>query len=723
MSSSTPPRRFAPEHIEHSTKSSRQPGQKEEPAKKPRRFVPELVEESAKSSKDANQQQNESESAPKPRRFAPEVIEEGQTSSKDRPRDAKKGHVKFLPEPISTEYGSNRKPKRSLGSDTSSTMEMDDPEPTPRKFTPILLDTARRSRRAGDSKPAISQSDKTEYAYHLHQNEHWQRMKEQRSGPVTSSSPMSTDDHAVDSDQASMIANDQSPQLRDLSPLDGSTPKRASCLAPDRRHSFRMPDLDTIDSSQSERDSNPSPLSSTPPERDGSPITASDSSYDHFNHATRIRESIDENFTHYLLDLERKKAKERLELEEQVLAAYPNPGFGYEAPDHYMIGDNESDDVEIEDRPVTFEAHEEDELPARPLPRRDSTGVPYEQLEMQRHAEELQQERNANRITAKASSPEPESPSPWWRPRFTDRMDISTELKSMQDRARPPMLGGSIVFPRCPSPEPARFDVTQSSAVLRKQMCYLSETAEAGRKDSGEEGGLWQSSSSAQSPVTVRSPSGAFRSPLVSANVSQTKGLWGGFCVDEGEEGNTAGGLAPPLGPTGLMTPRVEGPNPFEHIVHEERLPAIKIPPTPPHPNKAADHAQIEAVLAAEQDLEEAMQREFSDSFVTQVYNYLSLGYPSLARPFDEELAKITGYSIAELRQDDIKARASPRGYIRLGSDFEGGGGEGLTEDKCMRWQALKLYVREWARQERGMVKGGQDGNWGTGARRGSWAF
>ena len=28
-----------------------------------------------------------------------------------------------------------------------------------------------------------------------------------------------------------------------------------------------------------------------------------------------------------------------------------------------------------------------------------------------------------------------------------------------------------------------------------------------------------------------------------------------------------------------------------------------------------------------------------------------------------------------------------------------------MTEESCMRWQALKLYVREWAKQEKNMVK------------------
>ncbi|KAJ9652312.1 hypothetical protein H2201_009228, partial [Coniosporium apollinis] len=61
------------------------------------------------------------------------------------------------------------------------------------------------------------------------------------------------------------------------------------------------------------------------------------------------------------------------------------------------------------------------------------------------------------------------------------------------------------------------------------------------------------------------------------------------------------------------------------------------------------------------------IDEEFDDGFITQVYNYLSLGYPSLARKFDEELSRISGTSITELRQDDALANA--RGYIRFGDD------------------------------------------------------
>jgi len=182
------------------------------------------------------------------------------------------------------------------------------------------------------------------------------------------------------------------------------------------------------------------------------------------------------------------------------------------------------------------------------------------------------------------------------------------------------------------------------------------------------------------------------------------------------------------------MTPRDEPEsNPFDQqfqspavarIIDPEQ-PIIQTPPAPRGKGGPSnrDLGTIDAVLVSERDLDETMNNDYPDSFITQVYNYLSLGYPTLARPFDEELAKISRFDIATLRQDDKKAKQQPRGYIRLGPDFEGGGGE-VSEANCMRWQALKVYVREWARQEKNMIRtDGVCGNFGTGVRRGSWAI
>jgi hypothetical protein len=135
------------------------------------------------------------------------------------------------------------------------------------------------------------------------------------------------------------------------------------------------------------------------------------------------------------------------------------------------------------------------------------------------------------------------------------------------------------------------------------------------------------------------------------------------------------------------------------------------LPPTPPPSNP--DFSGIDEKLALEATIEE----EFGDAFVSQVYNYLSLGYPSIGRMFDEELSKISHIPVEELRQDDHLPTS--RGYIRLGDDKTD---EDIKEETCMRWRALRIYVKEWARQLPGMASEGGLGP-GTAVRRGSWAL
>jgi hypothetical protein len=103
------------------------------------------------------------------------------------------------------------------------------------------------------------------------------------------------------------------------------------------------------------------------------------------------------------------------------------------------------------------------------------------------------------------------------------------------------------------------------------------------------------------------------------------------------------------------------------------------------------------------------------------VYNYLSLGYPSVARKFDVELSRISGVPLHELSRDDGAARA--KGFVGLEE------GVGITmqdaaEGKCARWNALRIYIRVWVKQHPDLSAGmlGPDA-WGFRARRGSWGI
>lgn len=709
------PRRFAPEPIETTTKSSksaRRHSPEKEDAPKARRFAPEPIETTTKSSR--KESDKAQDNTPKPRRFTPQPIETSHKSSRDRSEEKSSStHIRFKPQLVETQYGGNRKSSRrtSMESNTSPVASED---ATPRKFTPVVLSTATRSRRGRNSNTANNQDYRTEEGHTIHAREHQKHAGWKTPDYKESNTGTSEHAHHVSDLGHELIP----PELkRPVSPFDGSAPPRQAAINTSRSHSFRLPDLDTIESSESERESGPSSRSCSPAQ--GSPITASDSSFNEFyKHATRIRESVDENFSHYLLQLEARKAEQRLQ--EQALAAFPNSDF-HEPVQHYVNDDQDSLDDEIEDRPVTWEGFDEEEYLVKI--RRESTKIPWDQLEMQRHAEKMEQERNANKVTA---APKKESHSPWWNPDAAPSIhQPDNEMRSMRDRARPPMLGRDLMFPRCPSPEPARFDVTQGSDKLRQQMCYLNEQSQHRQSNDENERGLWNA---APKNAAVQSTTSSNSSP---SKGTAGKGLWGGCCTGQ-EQQAANNGLMPPTGPTGLMTPapRTDSSNPFEQsfaaggTVTIPSINAITTPPSPPESLKGADIAHLDAVLVSERDFDDMFSREYPDEFVTQVFNYLSLGYPSLARPFDEELSKISRISIAELRQDDVKAKQSPRGYIRLGQDFESGGGEGITEDSCVRWQALKLYVREWARQEKNMVKvDAPGGNWATTNRRGSWAI
>jgi hypothetical protein len=122
--------------------------------------------------------------------------------------------------------------------------------------------------------------------------------------------------------------------------------------------------------------------------------------------------------------------------------------------------------------------------------------------------------------------------------------------------------------------------------------------------------------------------------------------------------------------------------------------------------------------------LESRIEDEFPNRVITQIYNYLSLGYPSLAHMFDDELSKISRIPIDELRKDDNNIDA--KGYIGVPE----GDGHDETEvvGKCKRWEALRLYVREWARQSPNFADDrtrpvGANEDWGARARKGSWGI
>jgi hypothetical protein len=725
MATTAPPRRFKVEPIETTVSSSKDRSQAEH-AERPklRRFAPEPIETTKTSSKD--KAQPEHGERPEPRRFTPQPIETTSSSSKTSRRFApepvettKRSSRKFTPEPIETTKTSSKANRRFAPEPVETSTKTNRrfaPEPVEmtirnsrekfakdwdeqtsptgkfkadpmettsagntglkscmkrpsKKFTPQLIETAQRSRKQGDGEPTLHPSDKTE----------------------------ATPDAVISPRRARILGIPPTPPnntpVFDLSqnPLFLEIQRNASPLARRRsyfscsQHSFRVPDLDPIESSESEASAPSSPTESPPYTSDHSFM---------YKEATRRRESVDESTSGYLLELAAKAAEKQLR--EQAMAAFPNSDF-HEPVTHYVDHDIEGSE------PSVTEERQQREL--------SYSEVNWELETMRKYHEKQEAEKQ------KLKQPEDVKPafSPFGNPAgFLDAATAKKfanerrdpELERQRREARPPMLGKDIQFPRCQSPEPSRFDPTQGCDAVRTAMCYLSEQSKAA-SETGES--LWCGQGNGRQTSTTPS-----LWSNANSRTSSTTGLWGGFCVSVEDKS--------PRGPTGLLTPHHERPNPMSPCP----TPAMSLlPPTPPASSPgyftfsgttfaATDFSNIDEKLALEQTIEE----DFGDDFVTQVYNYLSLGYPSMAWPFDEELSKISHIPVSELRQDDHIA--SSRGYIRLGKDGNLKDTE-ITEETCMRWRALRVYIQEWARQHPHMAE--DEISRGTAVRKGSWAL
>jgi hypothetical protein len=654
MSSSPPIRKFKVEPVETTTKSSR-------------RFIPKPIETTTVSSK---LKASEAATSIPPRRFAPQPIETT-TSSCKRRNDAQPSPEprKFTPQLVDTTKRSHHQENEksaSAATDISSTEAAVSGTEAKRTFAPQLIDTAKRTRKAGDTRPAHLPSDRTDALPNRLDGLRQFRQNVLDAPPPPENTPAGMLSPSLSSAEARRLGI----------PL----PKRQISQltqASTRQHSFRVPKLECIDSSESGEDDSPSMSTS--------PSSASDVS---FRHATRMRESIDASSSGYLLELAAKAAERQLR--EQALAAFPNDDR-HTPVDHFIGRDDSTTAVSAVSTRSEYD-------------HRHFGSFNWDLKDMRQHHEQLEakKDRELAQREARRHRLHDSNHGPWGNPFARSSpgkaKQKDTEMERMRRKARPPMLGNDIEFPRCRSPSPARFDVTQGSTFLRAQMCYLTEHADD-TNDCKE--GLWIAKEADTTVCTSMWSQSSSRAP-------SPGGLWGGCC-----RGGT--GLSPPRGPTGLMTPHhvyEEAPNPMETTSN----PMFRqLPPSPPPSNSGI------ANLDEKLDIEQAIEEEFNDEFVTQVYNYLSLGYPSLARKYDDELSKISCTPLSDLRHDD--SLATSKGYIRLGDD-ECGRKDGIEEEMCARWKSLRVYIHEWARQQPLMAQQqNHQGGFGVSVRRGSWAW
>ena len=460
----------------------------------------------------------------------------------------------------------------------------------------------------------------------------------------------------------------------------------------ERRHSFRVPDLPAIKSQTESEESNDSsvPSLSTSPSAESDETETSRQKKKRKKKGGGRRDSQDDEYAGYLLSLAAKAAEKQLR--EQAMAAYPNENL-HEPVDHYAI-DRDSEELDVEagvgnlglDRAEDGDGRE----PAGRRHRDSAAG--WDMAEMRRHQDKLEQQKkdqrttDARRRSVKKSVHDPGNVHKGGEPAGAPPKDImgwqkDNEMKPMRSAASPPMAGENLKFPNCLSPQVTLMDVNQYPGTKNYK-------AQKPRQRTG----LWAPGSG-------------------SSRRNSVGGLWMGVNAASAQ----AKTAVPQALRSGLLTPTFERGDPF---AGSGDCGSHQLPPSPPAP---LEDGRIDRTLRREL----ALEQELTDVFVTQVYNYLSLGYPSLARKYDEELSKITRVPVATLRKDD--ARANTRGHVGApegaGSDARGvGDGEG--DGRCERWCALRRYVREWGRQQPEMgVREEADGGWGARARKGSWAI
>lgn len=489
----------------------------------------------------------------------------------------------------------------------------------------------------------------------------------------------------LQTDKTEASPGDQSPEPRLLdrervvklskSRFSSAILKKKEC----RQHSYRAPTLPIIESSGSDgsNDSDCPPVSTDPSAALTKP-----------QHARPESSSIGENTRSYLLKVAAETAEKQLK--EQAMAAYPNERFS-EHVDHFAVGD-EQDEYYGGSAGDTPKARRGNSRASR-----SDSDASLTAVELRRHHETLEQHPNMGKATMIQELDRRRStkcplqgrgcPAKGGQRQMSvirqNHGGFKTEIEKMRNAATPPMAGEDLLFPMCPSPKQTRLDVGH----------YPHSPKDGRVATPREHTGLWAASCGAKTSGSAHC------------------GLWMGTSAGPADEN--------PINlQTGLLTPGREHDDPFASFSNS--YDQTELPPSPPRSQRDSQSPGLNSVLLTEEEI----ALEFHDAFVTQVYNYLSLGYPSLAHRFDEELSKITRIPVEELRKGDHNTNA--KGYFGAP---EGAGRDtniaDLQEGVCARWSALKKYVHEWAKQQWHMAAemDGQSGEWGHRAKRGSWAL
>ncbi|RMZ83442.1 hypothetical protein DV737_g1532, partial [Chaetothyriales sp. CBS 132003] len=362
-----------------------------------------------------------------------------------------------------------------------------------------------------------------------------------------------------------------------------------------------------------------------------------------------VKHDLGDSYVDYVIKLAAQTATDR-ELQDQAMAAYINER-PHERIAHYGFDEDDEAAAAAAASPIRIgKLSGEKGVDVRTFRRSSQDDHDWEMQNMRNHHEKLEQMKR------------------------DFKHDDDDDFLKMKKAASPPMLGGDLTFPFTISPKMTRCDTDQ----VPRPRTYESDGDEDDDDDAGgvADTGVWGKG---------KRLCGRMWNATVNVQSPDTDGLWMGLCqYNDGDD------QCRPATPThsGIQTPAYELTNPFDYT--PGRRPGHLSPGCRVGP-KLWDAKQIDD--------------EFPDSFISQIYNYLSLGYPCLAWGFDEELSKISRISVEELRKDDGLVDA--RGYVGVPEGTgdwhqSGGARDEAKTTTCRRWEALRLYVREWARQSPG---------------------
>lgn len=665
-----------------------------------KRFLPQPTETFTRSSKDRWTSPGSADVHESSRSVYP--LQPAQTASNASADSASQSARRSLPEPIETVSRSSKRVADQLPGKSAETHlegpskgpahETSGNKPSVRRFVPQPIESVKLSNRkdasssdgakkGGPSSPPLRTAPR-KFAPQLIET----AKRSFRRGEATSTLTVSTDAELPSGHRLLPgLSSSSAAKSDEVPPPQESRFSYASLVRRQerRRHSFRVPDLPAIPSQSSEGSDG-----SNVPSLSTSPSTSSDESARRSKIRDQRRESCDERFSGYLLSLAARSAEKQLR--NQALAAFPNEQV-YQPVSHFAI-DREDEDPEDEEDGVdiVFRDIKDDITTFR---RESIADLPWE-LEQMRRYKEMAETRNREKggnlsesrfsAAAIAARRPLNSAEPAVSSNIIDGWHKGIGLTQMTHATSPPMLGEDLVFPQSLSPQSTRCDIDHAP-VPRE------ETSSKGCDNCG---GLW----------------------CVNPHVNDdcAGGLWMGTCRKVNDAGRPSAKDSRP----GIMTPTTADPDDQSHLSLNSVAASNQTSPLRTTPQEADPRLDdVDRKLS----LEEEIDREFHDGFVTQIYNYLSLGYPCLARYYDDELSRISGIPVEELRRDDSQTDA--KGYVGA-PEGAGVGEEGVTGGKCMRWTALRLYIREWARQQPRMS--GSDSNlktWGVRERRGSWAI